>query len=176
MVDSTTCPRCEQEYDASEPACPACGRLAAAAPCARHPDRAAEGRCVICGAAVCDDCNDSDRPHFSCPDHREIPVIQGWAQVYTTGDDVEAGLIKENLQSEGIDAAVLSQKDRTFAVELGDLSPVRVLVPAYEYGTAREIIAAHMDASGEVSFACPQCGEPYEGGESVCPSCGHPLR
>jgi len=175
MTDTTTCPRCEQEYDASEPACPACGRLAAAAPCARHPDRTARGRCVICGAAVCEQCDDGGRNHYSCPEHREITVVQGWAQVYTTSDDVEASLIRDNLQSEGIDAAVLSQKDSSFALDLGDLSPVRVLVPAYEYEGAQAVISAHMDAAGEVRFACPGCGEAYEPGATVCASCGYSL-
>jgi hypothetical protein len=95
--------------------------------------------------------------------------------VYTTSDDVEASLIRDNLQSEGIDAEVLSQKDRSFAIDLGDLSPVRVLVPAFEYEGAQAVITAHMDAAGEVQFACPECGEAYEVDATVCASCGHAL-
>lgn len=176
MVDSKACPHCGQEYDAAEPACPACGRLEAAGTCERHPERAAYGRCVICGSPVCEECNEPDRKHFSCPAHHEVPVIEGWAEIYSTSDDVEAALIRDNLQSEGIDAEVLSQKDRSFAVDMGDLSPVRVLVPAFEYGTAREIIDTHRDAVGEVQFACPNCGEAYDGHETVCPNCSQPLK
>jgi hypothetical protein len=101
--------------------------------------------------------------------------VEGWAQVYTTSDDLEASLIRDNLQSEGIDAEVLSQRDRSFAVDLGDLSPVRVLVPAFQYQGAREVLDGHRDAAGEVQFACPACGEVYEDGASVCASCGEPL-
>lgn len=175
MSEANRCPRCGQKYDATEPACPACGRLGAETPCERHPDRMAAGSCVICGSPVCDDCDDGGRTHYSCPAHREIPVVEGWAQVYSTGDEVEASLIRENLQSDGIDAEVLSQKDRSFTVELGDLSSIRVLVPAFEYERARELVEGHQDASGEVQFACPACGEAYDDGATVCTSCGEPL-
>jgi len=175
MSDTSTCPRCRQAFDLAEPACPACGQLRAETVCERHSDRAAPGNCVVCGSPVCDLCDDGSRTHYSCPDHREISVVEGWAQVYSTGDDVEASLIRYNLQSEGIDAEVLSQKDRSFAVELGDLSPVRVLVPAFEYERAREVIEGHQDATGEVQFACPACGEAYDEGAVVCVSCGQTL-
>jgi ribosomal protein L37E len=175
MNDSSTCPRCGQAFDGAEPACPACGRLRADAPCPRHPERAASGRCVVCGTPVCDACDDGGRTHFSCPEHREIPVVEGWAQVYSTSDDVEASLIRDNLQSEGVDAEILSQKDSSFALDLGDLSPVRVLVPAFDYQRAQALMDSHMDAAGEVRFACASCGEAYEEGAEVCASCGAAL-
>lgn len=169
------CTNCEQAYEASEPSCPACGQLVEPKRCAQHAERQAEGECVVCGRAVCEECDRSEEVHYACPDHARTPIIQGWAQVYTTADDVEAQLIRENLQAEGVDAEVLSQKDHTFAVDFGELSPVRVLVPAYEYGRARELIERHKDPEGEVIFACPGCGEAYEPGETMCASCGAAL-
>jgi hypothetical protein len=176
MAETIRCPHCEQEVAADEAACPACGHIhGEPIPCTRHPDRSARAVCVICGDAVCEECDASGAVHHACPDHRAVPVIEGWAQIYTTSDDVEAGLIRENLQSEGVDAAVLSQKDRSFAVDLGELSPVRILVPAYEYVHALRMLAGHMDLTGEVAFACPACGEPYEVGEGTCGNCGAAL-
>lgn len=173
MGDTITCPHCEQAFDASEPACPACGHLQEARSCERHPDRTADGVCVICASPVCAECDSGEAVHYSCPTHREVAVIEGWAQVYTTSDDVEAGLIRDNLQSEGIDAAVLSQKDRSsFVSDMGDLSPVRVLVPAFAYQEALGVISGHMDAAGEVTFACPACGEAYEPQDRTCRNCG----
>ncbi|MEX0907638.1 MAG: DUF2007 domain-containing protein [Gemmatimonadota bacterium] len=178
MESTMRCPHCDQEIDASENACPACGHIhAGSAQCARHADRAATGICVICGAGVCEEC-DSDSTHtrhHACPDHGSVAVIEGWAQVYTTSDSVEADLIRENLQSEGIDSEVLSQKDSTFTVDFGDLSPIRVLVPAYEYLPAMKLLTAHMDLAGEVVFACPACGEAFEAGDTTCRTCGTPL-
>jgi RNA polymerase subunit RPABC4/transcription elongation factor Spt4 len=174
-VENRECPHCGQIVDAGEPACPACGHLNAPAVCERHPDRAAAGQCVVCGSAGCDECAPQDVPHYLCPDHREVEVIEGWAQVYTTTDDVEAQLIRGNLEAEGVDAEVLSQKDHMLTVDLGDLSQIRLLVPAYQYGQAKTVLAQHMDSVGEVLFACPACGEAYEPGDELCSSCGQVL-
>jgi uncharacterized C2H2 Zn-finger protein len=176
MESTIHCPRCEQEIDAEGPSCPACGHIHhGTLDCERHPDRTAAGVCVVCGDGVCRECDTTEELHHACPDHREIPVIQGWAQIYSTSDTVEANLIRENLQSEGVDAAVLSQKDRSFAVDLGDLSPVRILVPAYDYVEAMTVLGQHMDFTGEVLFACPSCGEAFDPGETLCRSCGTQL-
>ena len=170
MMDTTKCTHCGQQFDATEAGCPACGHLQTPAPCAKHPDREAHGQCVICGTAVCSEC-DGGSGHHACQLHREIPIFEGWAQIYSTGDDVEAELIRENLRSEGIDSEVLSQRDQTFRVELGDLSPVRVLVPAFDYAAGLEVLSDRMDSAGEVAFACASCGEAYDPGQTVCASC-----
>lgn len=168
------CARCATEYTDAD-ACPACGELRVPVPCADHPERMAEGRCVICGRAVCDDCRAEERPACLCLDHRTVSIIQGWAQVYSTTSEVEARLLRENLQAEGIDAQVYSQKDRSFTVDLGELSIVRLLVPVDEYRVAFDLIRDHMDTEGEVVFACPECGEPYEPGARQCAACGATL-
>ncbi len=61
------------------------------------------------------------------------------------------------------------------SVDLGELSIVRLLVPAFEYERAIGIIRQHMDAEGEVAFACPSCGEAYEPGAVRCAACGAEL-
>lgn len=165
-----TCRRCGTEF--SGDACPACGLLVAEAQCGLHPDRPAHSRCVICGQAVCAECCDPDRSVALCPAHQSVPVIEGWAQVYSTADEVEAGLLAENLRSEGIDAQVYSQHDHIFPVDLGELSIARLLVPVWEYANALQLIRDYMDSKGEVNFACPACGEVYEPGQDVCGSCG----
>ncbi len=102
-------------------------------------------------------------------------MIQGWAQVYSTSSEVDAQLLRENLLAEGIDTQVFSQKDNMLSVDLGELSIVRLLVPAWDFEQAEAIIQQHMDRRGEVSFACPACGEAYDPGSAICASCGEPL-
>ena len=131
--------------------------------------------CVICDTAVCPQCAESETVHFVCPDHSDIPIFEGWAQIYSTSDGVEAELIRNNLESEGIDSEVLSQRDNALAVDLGELSQVRVLVPAFEYLDGRRILARHMGANGEVVFACPNCGERFDEADVSCRQCGAPL-
>jgi uncharacterized C2H2 Zn-finger protein len=175
MESTIQCPRCDQEIDAAETTCPACGHIRQESmACARHPDLQAAGVCVVCGTAVCEEC-DGGQIHHACPAHAAVPVIEGWAQIYSTSDVMEAELIRDNLQSEGLDAAVLSQKDRSFNVEMGELSPVRILVPAYAYLDGIGMLLSHMDAAGEVVFACPACGEAFDAGEAACRSCGSAL-
>lgn len=168
------CPHCETEYEGAD-ACPACGTLRTTAACETHPDHEAKGRCVVCGRALCDRCSSASGDAFLCEDHRNVHMIQGWAQVYSTHGEIEAQLVQENLRAEGIDSQIFSQKDHIYPVDLGELSIVRVMVPVWQYAAALETIRDHMDTEGEVVFACPSCGEAYEPGAEACASCGAPL-
>lgn len=58
-------------------------------------------------------------------------MIEGWAEALRTADDIEARLISDGLNGAGIEARILSQKDRANVVTFGGLSIVRVLVPAH---------------------------------------------
>jgi hypothetical protein len=170
------CPHCEETIPADADACPACGHLMIDAACDHHPDRRAPGQCALCGTALCTECEAGDRRCHKCEMHAMVPVIEGWAQVLSLADEVEAKLIEDNLRAEGLDARILSQKDRlAFPVDLGDLALIRVLVPTYAYQQAERVIASHRDAAGEVHFGCPNCGEPYDDEVTVCSSCGEVL-
>lgn len=174
--EAVECERCGETIDAEAAACPACGHLRGAAQCERHPDREAVGQCALCGRTLCSECDAGDRIYHRCDAHAEVPIIEGWAQVLAIPDAMEAGLIADNLRAEGVEGRVLDQKDHSaFPVEFGDLARVRVLVPTYAYEEAERLIAGHRDAVGEVSFGCPNCGEPYEEGQRVCGACGEAL-
>lgn len=174
--ETRTCSRCGETVAAEGNVCPACGHLTVPASCERHPDREAPGQCALCGRTLCDECNEGRKPYYLCDQHAQIPVIEGWAQVVAIPDAVEAHLIEDNLRAEGIEARVFDQKDHSaFPVEFGDLARVRVLVPTFAYTEAERVLDAHRDVTGEVSFGCPQCGEPYGEGERVCGACGEAL-
>jgi hypothetical protein len=176
-TDVLECPHCGEQVAADSDSCIACGHLHVEGKCTLHPERTAEGVCVMCGTALCEECNRGAGTMFVCAEHSAVPLMDGWAQVYTTSDDFEAELIRDNLEAEGIDAQVLSQKDHfSFTVDIGDLSPVRVLVPAFAYQDAQELLAAHKSMTGEVSFACGNCGEAYDQGQEVCSNCGQSVR
>ena len=169
-----TCPRCGAEYAGGD-ACPSCGLLREPVPCDDQPGERAQFRCILCGRTVCGDGPGNNRPAL-CDLHAAVPIIEQWAQVYSTSDGFEASLIVQNLKAEGIDAQVYDQKDdNVFPVDLGELSIVRVLVPIWEYEEASDVVSSYMDSSGEVVFACPACGEVYEPGQTACTSCGASL-
>lgn len=145
-----TCPRCGAEYTGGD-ACPACGFLQAPVPCDDDPSRNAAYRCVLCGRTVCGS-DPAGKRAALCDLHAHVPIIEGWAQVYTTGDPLEADLIVQNLQAEGIDAQVYSQKDdHAFPVDIGELSIVRVLAPVWEFGEAMDLVESYNNGDGEIS-------------------------
>src|SRR5262245_57625502 len=106
-----TCSNCEETFSAELEACPACGQFRNERPCDRHPERMAKGQCVICATALCAEDNHPQGRHYACAQHTSIPLIMGWAQVYSALDDVEAELICDNLVAEGFDARVFTQRD-----------------------------------------------------------------
>jgi predicted RNA-binding Zn-ribbon protein involved in translation (DUF1610 family) len=173
-AETFRCERCTQEYHDAD-ACPACGALRLAVPCDEHPEQGAEGRCVFCGRAICDGPAPGRDDPWVCEEHRAIPLIGGWAQVYSTTGEFEAQLLRENLRAEGVEAQIYSQKDHMYPVDFGELSIVRLMVPVWEYNAALGIIRSHMDREGEVVFACPSCGEAYEAGDEACSACGGSL-
>ena len=75
-----------------------------------------------------------------CSLHEDVLLIEGWAEALRTADEIEARLVSDGLSGEGIEARVLSQKDRANVVTFGGLSILRVLVPAYRLDEAREWI------------------------------------
>jgi Putative prokaryotic signal transducing protein len=97
----------------------------------------------VCGRPLCEKCEDRRGGVSRCADHAAIPMVEGWAEVYETGDEIEAQLIEENLRGQDIDARVFSQKDHAFNLSLGDMARVRVLVPAHDYLDALDIIRSH---------------------------------
>ncbi len=130
---------------------------------------------MICGRLVCEECSTGEGQAALCSEHRTVPVIEGWAQVYTASSEIDAQLVRENLEADGIDAQVYSQRDRAFSIDIGELSLVRVLVPVWEYQKAAAAIEGHTDSEGEVAFACGECGESYDAGNQSCTSCGASL-
>jgi Putative prokaryotic signal transducing protein len=171
---TTTCSRCGAQYTGGD-ACPSCGLLPSPVPCEDDPREQASYRCVLCGRTVCG-YGPSGKHAALCTLHDSIPVIGEWAQVYGTGDGIEADLIVQNLQAEGVDAQVYDQKDdNVFPVDLGELAIVRVLVPVWEFERAIDLVQSYTNSAGGVTFACPNCGEVYEPGQTQCGNCGAAL-
>ncbi|MCK7516765.1 MAG: DUF2007 domain-containing protein [Ignavibacteriales bacterium] len=74
--------------------------------------------CPDCGTALLD-----DEKYIKPEEWSE----QNWEIVYTSSQEYEVEMIKNNLESAGIKAVVLSQKDRNYPAP-GDFSVVKLLV------------------------------------------------
>jgi hypothetical protein len=78
----------------------------------------------IAGSSVCPDCEQT--LIYELPEdviHNE----SDWQVVYTSSFDYEVEMLKDNLESAGIVANILSQKDSNFPAP-GDLSVIKLLV------------------------------------------------
>jgi hypothetical protein len=90
------------------------------------------------GVTICPDCGVSlvDDKYFLKP---EEWTEEGWVVVYTSGEEYEIAMLKDNLESAGIPAAMLSQKDHNFPAP-GDFSIVKLLVKREDVSAALSFI------------------------------------
>lgn len=104
----------------------------------------------MCGAALCERCEQGTRHASLCELHARVRILQGWAEIDRPKDELRAEVIAGALRATGLDAQVLSQTDHANVVGVGGLAIVRVLVPAYQYERARHALAeAEIEAREE---------------------------
>ena len=78
------------------------------------------------GIAICPDCNSPLVEENDLQKFEELSEAD-WVLVYTSGDELEIGMLKGLLESAGLKVNVLSQKDHVYPLP-GDLSVVKLLV------------------------------------------------
>ena len=78
------------------------------------------------GVTICPDCNVKLVDEIELKEYERLSE-DDWILIYTSFDEVEIEMIKDNLESAGMEATVFSQKDRNFPAP-GDLSPIKLLV------------------------------------------------
>jgi zinc-ribbon domain len=78
------------------------------------------------GMTICPDCGTKlvDDEYFVQP---EDWTEKNWQVVYTSGQEYDVEMLRDNLESAGIKTSILSQKDRNFPAP-GDFSLVKLFV------------------------------------------------
>jgi len=66
--------------------------------------------------------------------------VDGWIEVFRTGTDFEAAIVKDRLADLGLDPVILTHRDRAFNLNVGDLSTIRILVPPSQARDALDIL------------------------------------
>ncbi len=74
-----------------------------------------------------------------------------WIQVYSTNTEIDAELIKQNLEHNDIPANILSQVDSTRQFTVGFLAIVKIFVEKNNYDKAKEIIDAINNGEFEIN-------------------------
>ncbi len=98
------------------------------------------------GITVCPDCGVELIPKEEFETHLVKP--SNWVVVYITENEIEAEMLKANLEGANIEALVLSQKDQSFPA-VGDLAVVKLLVKRKDIDEAMSIINDINKNSGE---------------------------
>ena len=90
------------------------------------------------GISICPDCN---TPLVNASELKKYPELdeKDWVLVYSSFNLIDVDMLKENLESAGIAATVLSQKDSSFPAP-GDLSVVKLMVKKTDVQAALEFI------------------------------------
>ena len=90
------------------------------------------------GITICPDCNTPLVDSLELNNYKELSE-EDWTLVYTSFSYIDVDMLKENLESAGISATILSQKDSSFPAP-GDLSPVKLFVKKVDVPQALEFI------------------------------------
>jgi hypothetical protein len=82
---------------------------------------------------------DDARPDDTSRD--DATIYQGWISAFECSTDFEADLVRDRLDEAGIAAVVLTQRDHSFNLNVGDLSLVHVMVKPADRAAAAALIA-----------------------------------
>ena len=93
--------------------------------------------------------------------------MKDWQVVFTSGTDYEAELVSSRLKDQGVDAVVLSQRDRAWNLNLGYLAKVRVFVPVDQLEWATEILHESVPEEQVLRSAAADSGEDPSGDEAA---------
>jgi len=99
------------------------------------------------GIVICPDCNTPLVDASELNNYEKLSE-DDWALVYTTFNRIDAEMLRENLESAGISATILSQKDSSFPTP-GDLSTIKLFVKKAEVSDALEFIQTVKGKSAE---------------------------
>ena len=71
-----------------------------------------------------------------------------WVNLYVTHDQLEAEMIKDIVESAGIEVVIESSKLTPYPVNIGRLGEVKLLVKEEDRGTAEEILRTSPEEVG----------------------------
>ncbi|MDA0683780.1 MAG: DUF2007 domain-containing protein [Bacteroidetes bacterium] len=76
--------------------------------------------------------------------------IDGWVEVFQSGIDYEADLVRDRLDDSGIEAVIMRKKDRSFSLTQGSMSRIHVMVPEARQEEAISLLSAEVPSGEEL--------------------------
>lgn len=123
------CAQCNEPVGADALFCPHCGAIRNTLVCDTHEGRPAVGRCVVCGRILCNSCVRTRNGRMFCDNDEHVKTAFNWVRVHTAGTEYEAEMLRTNLESAGIPAMVLHQRDSMYVTTLAGLAVLEIMVP-----------------------------------------------
>ncbi len=80
-------------------------------------------------------------------------IYEDWTIIFSSATDYEADLVRDRLGNEGLKAVVLTHRDHSFNLNVGDLSGAHVLVEPQDAEQARTILNAKPVSDAELERA-----------------------
>jgi Zn-finger nucleic acid-binding protein len=105
------------------------------------------------GITICPDCNAVLVDSGNLPKFEDLSE-KDWALIFTTDEEYKADMIKDYLESAGIESMIMSQKDRNFPAP-GNLTIVKLFVRKEDMPDALSFIqelGKDKQKNGEDSF------------------------
>ena len=79
--------------------------------------------------------------------------FDGWLEVFQTGIDYEADLVRDRLDDAGLEAVIMRKKDQAFSLTHGSMSRIYVLVPPHHEEEALSILSSETVSDDELTAA-----------------------
>ena len=76
-----------------------------------------------------------------------------WKTVFKTGQDYEAGLVRDRLRNADIPAVILNKRDHAYNLTLGDMAQIKVMVPAEREEEAKALLSQAPLSDAELEAA-----------------------
>jgi hypothetical protein len=109
--DEYQCPRCKEAVQPDDDFCVHCGELFVEdVPCSLHPDRSAEGTCIICATPFCSQCGGWTQKRFLCDQHSRYEIYEDNVRVFGSSDVVQVEFAADCLVKEGLHPVIFSRK------------------------------------------------------------------
>jgi hypothetical protein len=107
--------------------------------CEMHPDRLADGFCIICSKPVCSDCIVKSNGKILCADPEHRMLLEEWCVVREPDSVFEAEALVRNLADGGIEGKMFSLHDHIAAHWL-DENRIAVFVRKLELEKAQALL------------------------------------
>jgi len=92
-------------------------------------------------------------------------AYEHWVSIFESGTDYEADIVRDRLDTAGIPAVVLDQRDHAFNLTHGALARVRVMVPPEQAEKARRVLALEItedELTREALSADPEAPDAHD--------------